>query len=81
MNTESSKRRGRPPGSNSFVKIKLSDLIALVGEGAVVPVSRIYLRENSIDISAQPATVTINAASEPIEEESKIEFALTAFED
>ena len=29
MNTELPKRRGRPPGSFSFVKVKLQDLVSM----------------------------------------------------
>ena len=79
MSNETTKRRGRPVGSTSFVKVKLQDLIALVGEGAVVPVSKIYLRENSIDISHQIAKVVLPVAEE-IEEQPKIEFSVTSFE-
>jgi hypothetical protein len=79
MSNETTKRRGRPAGSTSFVKVKLQDLIALVGEGAVVPVSKIYLRENSIDISQQPVKMVLSAANE-IEEQPKIEFSMTSFE-
>lgn len=75
------KRRGRPVGSNSFVKLRLSDLIRIVGEQTVVPVSKVWLRENNIDSDQKPTTLSIAPAEEPQEQETKIEFKLTKFED
>jgi hypothetical protein len=77
MKNETSKKRGRPAGSNSFTKVKLADLICLVGEGAVVPVSKIWLRENSVDIS--PASVKV--INEAKEEQPQIEYSMTSFDD
>lgn len=74
---EQKKTRGRPKGSNSFAKVKLTDLISLVGEEAVVPVSKIWLRENSIDIAVNPAKVVISEAQE---QQEKIEFSMTSFD-
>lgn len=79
MNTESPKRRGRPPGSNSFAKVKLQDLISMVGENAVVKVSTLWLRENNIGIEQK--TNLISISSEPEEPESKISFSVTNFDD
>ena len=79
MNTESPKRRGRPPGSNSFAKIKLQDLISMVGENAVVKVSTMWLRENHISIEQKVNLVKTVVESE--EPESKISFSVTNFDD
>jgi len=59
MNTESlSKRRGRPAGSNSFARIRMVDLLKMVGENAVVPVSKVWLRNNGIEaVDIKVATV------------------------
>lgn len=80
-NEATAKRRGRPAGSNSFVKLRLEDLIAIVGSGAIVPVSKVWLREQNISTDAPVAPVNISAAQEPEEEQPKIEFSLTSFED
>lgn len=79
MNTESPKRRGRPPGSNSFAKIKLQDLISMVGENAVVKVSTMWLRENHISIEQKVNLIKTVVESE--EPESKISFSVTNFDE
>jgi hypothetical protein len=79
-NEANAKRRGRPAGSNSFVKIKMTDLIRLVGEGGVVPISKVWLREMGVAV-AEVAPIQIVAAAEPVAEEEKISFSLTTFDD
>jgi len=82
MNAEANtKRRGRPAGSNSFVKIKTSDLIRLIGENGIVPVSKVWLREMGVVVGEQPAPIQITAAVEPVAEEEKISFSLTTFDE
>lgn len=78
---EQTKQRGRPKGSNSFVKLKLSDLISIVGADGVVPVSKVWLREKNIDIVENVSKIRLAAAEEPVAPEEKIEFAITSFED
>jgi hypothetical protein len=78
-NEANAKRRGRPAGSNSFVKIRLCDLVALMGDQLIVPVSKVFLRENGIDTGEKPATLSIAPATEPQEEMPKIEFKITSF--
>lgn len=75
------KQRGRPKGSNSFVKLKLTDLISIVGADGIVPVSKVWLREKNIDIVESSTKIQIAAAQEPVAEEEKIQFSLTSFED
>jgi hypothetical protein len=75
------KQRGRPKGSNSFVKLKLSDLMSIVGSDGIVPVSKIWLREKNVDILESSAKIQLAAAEEPVAPEEKIEFAITSFED
>jgi hypothetical protein len=75
------KQRGRPKGSNSFVKLKLSDLISIVGADGIVPVSKIWLRENGVGVVESSAKIQLAAAEEPVAPEEKIEFAITPFED
>ena len=80
MNQENIKRgKGRPSGSNSFVRIRARDLIAMVGEGAIIPVSKVWLRENGVELVApQMAIVSEASVAEP--QEQKIQFSLTTFE-
>jgi len=81
MNQENIKRsKGRPAGSNSFVRIRARDLIAMVGESAIIPVSKVWLRENGIELVAPQMTIVSDMpVAEPQEE--KIQFSLTTFED
>jgi hypothetical protein len=81
MNSDNTKRgKGRPAGSNSFVRIRARDLIAMVGEGAIVPVSKVWLRDNDIELVAPQITVAPEAPAVESQEE-KIQFSLTTFED
>ena len=74
------KQRGRPKGSNSFAKLKLADLISIVGADGIVPVSKVWLREKNVDIVESSTKIQIAAAHEPVAEEEKIQFSLTSFE-
>lgn len=78
-NEANAKRRGRPAGSNSFVKIRLCDLVALMGNQVIVPVSKVWMRENGIDTGEKPVTLSIAPATEPQEAMPKIEFNITSF--
>jgi hypothetical protein len=78
-NEANAKRRGRPAGSNSFVKIRLCDLVALMGDQVIVPVSKVWMRENGIDTGEKPVTLSIAPATEPQEAMPKIEFNITSF--
>lgn len=80
-NETQAKRRGRPAGSNSFVKIKMSDLLSLIGENGAVPVSKVWLRELGVTLDAQPAPIQITPAAEPVAEEEKIAFSITTFDE
>jgi hypothetical protein len=71
--------RGRPAGSNSFVKIKLSDLAQLVGAGMQIPVSKVWMREMGFSIEEPAATIL--PTTQPAIDEPKIEFTLTKMED
>jgi hypothetical protein len=79
-NEPTAKRRGRPAGSNSFVKVKIADLISLIGNNGAVPVSKVWLREMGVAV-AEVAPIQIAAAVEPVAEEEKISFSLTTFDD
>lgn len=79
MNSDNIKRsKGRPAGSNSFVRIRACDLIKMVGEMAVIPVSKVWLRENGLE----PQEPQIKIVAPVVEEtEEKIQFSITNFED
>jgi len=82
MNDKPKRGRGRPVGGNSFLLIRLSDLSQYLGPQGVVKVSRVWLKE--IGLTIDEAEVTIPALPEndtPKEDEKKIEFSLTTFED
>jgi len=81
MNTDNIKRsKGRPVGSHSFVRIRACDLIKMVGEMAVVPVSKVWLRENGLEL-VEPQIKIVATAVAPEQTEEKIQFSLTTFED
>lgn len=52
-----------------------------MGDQVVVPISKVYLRENGIDTGEKPVTLSLAPAAEPQEENTKIEFKITSFED
>lgn len=78
MNSSLPKRRGRPPGSFSFVKVKLQDLVSMMGEQAIVSVSSKWLKEHNI--STEQCARVISQA-EPSAPEQKIAFSVTSFDD
>ena len=81
MNTDNIKRsKGRPAGSNSFIRIRACDLIKMVGEMAVIPISKVWLRENGIELS-EPQIKIITPAVAQEQTEEKIQFSITNFED
>jgi hypothetical protein len=84
MNSDNTKRgKGRPAGSNSFVRVRLCDLVNLIGANATVPVSKVWLRENGFEeaVNAPLPTISFRVAEPEAEPEEKIEFSLTTFED
>jgi hypothetical protein len=72
--------RGRPAGSTSFVRVRMKDLINIIGDMGTVPVSKVWLRENGIEeeVNKPLAPISLIGKEEP---EEKIEFSLTTFED
>ncbi len=75
-----SKTRGRPAGSNSFIRMRLSDLAAQMGENCVVPVSKVWLRENGITTGETLTPIALPIAAVPVPVEEKISFSLTSFD-
>jgi hypothetical protein len=82
MKTETeTKRRGRPAGSVSFVRVRMSDLAKLVGSDASVPVSKIWLRNNGLNVTvAELPQIPQVIDEQPEENEPRIEFSLTQFD-
>lgn len=60
--------------------MRLCDLEKLVGSMAVVPVSKVWLRENGIKL-LEPQIKIAPVAPAAEETEEKIQFSLTTFED
>lgn len=84
MNSETQKRgKGRPSGSNSFVRVRLCDLVDLIGANATVPVSKVWLRDNGFEeeVNKPLSPIRMKVAEPDQEPEEKIEFSLTTFED
>lgn len=79
MQIETKARRGRPSGSNSFVKIRLEDLVNMIGNQAIVPVSKVWLREMGYVTDEPAPAVTFTAAKEEVKEEPKIAFSFETF--
>jgi hypothetical protein len=73
------KRRGRPAGSTSFVRVKLSDLIDSMGVNANIVVSKKWLEE--IGLTTETPALTILPQAAPAVEMEKIEFSFSSFED
>ena len=67
------KRRGRPAGSTSFVRVNISDLINAVGQNARVVVSKKWLEEIGLTVEEPVATLISSVR----EEQPRIEFTVT----
>jgi len=79
MNTQQeTKRRGRPSGSTSFVRINISDLLNAVGQNSRVGVSEKWLEEIGLTLES-PAPKLIALQPEAPKEQPKIEFSVTSF--
>ena len=76
--------RGRPKGHSPYAYIEYKELGKLVGHNPIVKVSRAWL--DSLRASPAPSSPitkvkTLSSHSEPKEEQPKIEFNLTTFDD
>lgn len=74
-NEAQTKRRGRPAGSTSFVRVNISDLLDAVGKNSRIVVSKKWLEE--IGLTVETPAVTLTSIREAVEEQPKIEFVLT----
>jgi hypothetical protein len=61
MNNKPTPKRkvGRPKGATSFVRVDISTLQEHVGRKQTIPVSRVWLEENNINVSPKPISDTI----------------------
>lgn len=76
--------RGRPKGSNSFAHVQIKQLLQMLNEEAVIPVSSIWLRDTLGLAAEAPVVRTITNHSTPIMEEQteeKVEFHVENFEE
>jgi len=77
------KRRGKPPGSTSFSKIKLSDLNEYFGPQACVLISRKFLENCGLTITSDVDNVMHEQVDRVIKEvapqQDKIAFSITSF--
>ena len=76
--------KGRPKGYSPYAYIEYKELGELIGRNPIIKVSRSWLE--SLDGSPAPSSPitkvkTLSAHSEPKEEQPKIEFNLTTFDD
>ena len=64
---------GRRKGATSFTKISLYDLMQICGEGAYIPVSRVWMEQMGASVSESTPTPVKQQDAEPNE---KISFTL-----
>ena len=82
---ETPKRRGRPKGSTSFIKIDLNHLVSQLGKETAIMVSKKWLDDlkelglwrKSSDKPVKIAPVAVA----PEEPEAKIQFSINRFDD
>jgi hypothetical protein len=73
------RKKGRPAGSTSFVRINISDLINAIGQNANIVVSKKWLEEIGLTVETPALTILPQAA--PAVEMEKIQFSFASFED
>jgi hypothetical protein len=84
---ETPKRRGRPQGSTSFVKVNLNHLVSQLGKETAITVSKKWLDNlANLGLWSEPSNnpVKITAMPTPIaleEPEAKIQFSINRFND
>lgn len=75
MSDTAKRGRGRPKGSTSFVKVRLSDLTANLGPNANVAVSKKWLEDIGFELD-QPSAPVISSAQEESTPEETIQFVI-----
>jgi len=78
--SETPKKRGRPKGSTSFTRVKLSDLLESFGVDACVVVSKKWMEDVGLTVSPAPVRVITAHTSDSEEPEEKIEFSVNTFD-
>lgn len=63
--TANGKVKGRPPGANSFTTVNLGQLYNLLGANTVIPISRVWLKNNKVEVSEDGLTRQLAAARVP----------------
>ena len=80
MNNTTKRGRGRPKGSTSFIKVKLSDLNANLGPNAKVAVSKKWLEDIGIEIQERSTPSLVGShdvtGSSSITNEPEVEEAI-----
>lgn len=75
MNNKATKRgRGRPKGSTSFVKVRVSDLMRYIGKDSTVIVSRRWLQDMGIEIEENNKTKIVTPVTE---QEPQIQYRIS----
>ena len=80
---ETPKRRGRPKGSTSFVKINLNHLVTQLGKETAIMVSKKWLDDlTDLGLWSEPSKSPVKITAVPLEEpEEKIHFSINHFND
>jgi hypothetical protein len=73
MNNNTKRKRGRPAGSTSFIRVRLVDLVGHLGSNGNVVVSKKWLED--IGFSAEPPPIEIlYPVKDPVD--NKIQFSV-----
>lgn len=78
-NQTETKRRGRPAGSTSFVRVNAFDLIDAVGKNTKIVVSKKWLEEIGLTIAESVVNISVAVEKEPDAPQEKISYSLTSF--
>jgi hypothetical protein len=82
MNSKTKRGRGRPKGAKSFVNIQMAQLRAVIPDGAVVPVSRVWIENLGLPVQLTdsmtkgPAPAIAEHPSPASKEVSPLEFSV-----
>ena len=80
---ETPKRRGRPQGSTSFVKVNLKHLVSQLGQETAIVVSKKWLDGlTDLGLWSEPSKSPVKITAVPLEEpEARIQFSVNRFND
>lgn len=71
MINNTKRKRGRPAGSTSFVRVKMADLISQLGTNFTIIVSKKWLTEIGLEVKEDEPSRIVPALEQP---ENKIQF-------